>query len=331
MSSAVLRVLMYHRVIEPSDASVGNPSVVSATPHGFQQQVKHLAKHYRVVSPEQVLEAVRQERRLPDRAVLLTFDDGYRDFGEIAWPLLRRYRMPAVLFVPTAYPDSRKEFWWDRLARAFSFTNRQTIDLAPCGQLALRTPAERQVSARTWIKRLETLPHEQAMRLVDEVCRELGEARREAGNELTWEELRQLVADGVTIGAHTRTHAALTQLPLEGVRSEIRSCRQELLQQLGRLMPIFSYPFGAHDDEVVEVVRQEGFELAFTCLHGFNCFPIADALRFHRTNITLRTTPFLFAVRLTTSGAYADRWRLAAKERSSKRAAVLVRSRREHA
>jgi peptidoglycan/xylan/chitin deacetylase (PgdA/CDA1 family) len=320
MSSAVLRVLMYHRVIEPSDASVGNPSVVSASPHGFHQQVKHLAKHYRVVSAEQVLDAVRQDRRLPERAVLLTFDDGYRDFGEIAWPILRRYGMPSILFVATAYPDSDREFWWDRLAHAFTFTHRQTIERAPCGRLSLRTPTDRQASARAWIKRLETLPHEQAMLLVEQVCRELGETTRGGARVLTWQELRHLAANGVTVAAHTRTHAALTQLPLEAVRTEIRRSRLDLLQELGSLTPVFSYPFGAHNDDVVEIVRQEGFQLAFTCRHGFNCLPVAEPLRLQRTNITLRTTPFLFAVRLTTSGAYADRWRLAAKERKSRRA-----------
>jgi colanic acid/amylovoran biosynthesis glycosyltransferase len=316
--SAVLRVLMYHRVVEPSAAIGDNPSIISATPRGFHRQVRHLAGHYRVVSAEQVLDAVRHDRPLPRRAVLLTFDDGYRDFGEIAWPILRRYGMPATLFVATAYPGSERAFWWDRLARAFTFTERQVLERAPVGRLSLRTPAERLASSRTWIKCLETLPHEQAMLLLDELCCELGSETSVGGKVLTWQELRQLAADGLTVGAHTQTHPALTRLPLDAARSEIRGCRQDLLREMGVLTPVFSYPFGYHDDRIVEIVRQEGFELGFTCVPGFNRIPIADSLRFQRTNITVRTTPFIFGVRLTSSGDYLDRWRLAGNERRTR-------------
>jgi peptidoglycan/xylan/chitin deacetylase (PgdA/CDA1 family) len=329
MSNSVLRVLMYHRVVEPSDASVDNPSVISATPESFERQLLHLAERYSVVSTEQVLAAVRHEQPLPERAVLLTFDDGYRDFGEIAWRILRRYGMPALLFVPTSYPDAQREFWWDRLARAFTSTERQLLERAPCGTLSLRTPAERQASLRIWIKRLETLPHEQAMRLVDELCRELGEQKRGRGKTLTWRELRTLVAEGLAVGAHTRSHPALTRLTPDMARAEIRGSRHDLLREMGLLTTVFSYPFGDYDDRVVEIVRQEGFELAFTCVHGFNRLPVADALRFQRTNITLRTTPFIFGVRLTSAGGCVDRWRLTAKEWRRKRAALpLITSER---
>jgi peptidoglycan/xylan/chitin deacetylase (PgdA/CDA1 family) len=327
MSAAPLRVLMYHRVVEPNDGIDGNPSVISATPSTFDRQMRHLAKHYRVVSAEEVLGAVRDGRSLPERAVLITFDDGYRDFGEVAWPILKRHRFSATLFVATAYPGHpEREFWWDRLARTLAMTERKQLERTPCGRLRLHTPAARAAGLRALRRALKTMPHDEAMRCVEELCRELGEKTRARGNVLTWNELRDLAADGVTVAAHTQTHPALTRLPLAQARAEIRGSREDLARELGRVTPVFSYPFGDHDDRVVEVVRQEGFELAVTCHDGHTRVPSVDPLRLRRTNVTLRTTPFIFRVRLTKYGSYVDGWRLAAKRRGDEQAALGVGS-----
>ena len=81
----------------------------------------YLARHYEVVSLEEVLKAVEKETCLPKRAILITFDDAYCDFTDYAWPILRRLRLSATIFVPTAYPNQPyRGFWWDRLHRAFS-------------------------------------------------------------------------------------------------------------------------------------------------------------------------------------------------------------------
>lgn len=91
-----LRVLMYHRVAPEAAALV-------VSPESFARQQELLASDYRVVSLEQVLTAVRGGGELPARAVLLTFDDGYRDNLEVAKPILDRYGHPATVFVPTDF------------------------------------------------------------------------------------------------------------------------------------------------------------------------------------------------------------------------------------
>src|SRR2546421_516354 len=101
----VLRVLTYHRVDEPGARPKLNPGLISATPEVFDQEMSYLAANYHVVSMPELLQAYRTGTPLPPRAVLVTFDDAYCDFAEHAWPTLKRYRLPATLFVPTAYPD----------------------------------------------------------------------------------------------------------------------------------------------------------------------------------------------------------------------------------
>ena len=315
MNSTPPRVLMYHRVVDPVRAVGGNPTVVSATPMAFDRQMRHLARHYRVVSADEVLAAFREGRPLPQRSVLLTFDDGYRDFGDIAWPIMRRYRLPATLFVATGYPDHpEREFWWDRLARVLESTERSELDCVPCGRLSLHTPAARRVTLRILKRVLKTMAHATALRVVDDICRELGETKTERVPVLTWNELRELAADGATLAPHTQTHPALTRLAVEEARAEIRNSRDDLVREVGRAAPVFSYPYGDHNDAVVQIVRDEGFEVAVTCLNGHSPVPTVDPLRLRRTNVTMRTTPLVFGVRLTKYASYVDGWRLAAKE-----------------
>ena len=307
MRPADLRVLTYHRVL-PAAMADGNPTA-SATPQGFERQMRHLSRHYRVVSADDVREARAAGRPLPPRAVLITFDDAYRDFGEIAWPILRTYGFRATLFVPSAYPgEPWRRFWWDRLLGAFGATAELEVYDPAFGRLSLGTPAARRAALRDVRGRVKRLPHEDAMAAIDRLLSRLGEPWQPGPAVHTWTELRQLASEGVTLGAHTRTHPALTRLPVADARAEIEGSRDDLMRQLGATPRVFAYPFGDHDDAVVRLVRDAGFDLAVTCSDGHN-HASADALRLRRTNITCRTTPMVFWFRLTAAGAGVDRWR----------------------
>ncbi|MBP1635084.1 MAG: glycosyltransferase [Acidobacteria bacterium] len=306
--SRALRVLMYHRVLDPGGSKACSPSVVSATPAAFEAQMRHVARRYRALSLEEVLTCLRAGRPLPPRAVAITFDDGCRDFGEVAWPILRRHHLPATVFVPTAFPGCpERAFWWDRLHAALSSTGRARVR-TPGGVLDLSTPASRREALRATQGLVKRLPHREAMQLVDELCDQL-DGPPVRSEVLGWDELRALAADGVTVGAHTRTHPALTRLTAEEARAEIRSSAEDLRRELGRCPPVFAYPFGDHDDRIAQIVRGAGFELALTCEDGHSRLPGDDRLRLRRTGITPRTTGPAFRARLTIAGGLADRWR----------------------
>lgn len=307
-SSLMLRILTYHRVTEPG-SDPGNPSVLSATPAGFARQVAYLATHYAVISLQDVLHAVSRRRRLPRRAVLITFDDAYRDFAEVAWPILRGHRLPVTLFVPTAFPGAPEMFWWDRLYAAIGYTARVSPVDTPLGRLGLETAEERVATIRRIQQYVKTLPHAEAMTLVDRLCQQCGGPRVDAPKALSWDELRELASQGVTLASHTRTHPLLTRVPLDQVRAEIRDSLQDLRREIGSVLPIAAYPGGAYDRAVLQVLQEEGIKLAFTTEDGVNDPLAADPLRLRRTGITLRTSQAVFRLRLQPWIAQLDRWR----------------------
>jgi peptidoglycan/xylan/chitin deacetylase (PgdA/CDA1 family) len=306
----MLRVLAYHRIADPSSASMLDPRLISATQDTFELQMAYLASGYHVVSMEDVLNAIEGGSRLPEKAVLITFDDAYVDFAANAWPILKRYRLPVTVFVPTAYPDQpERSFWWDRLYRAFFHTPKTELSASPLGPLSLKSSEERRYSLRKLQIYMKSLAHQQAMALTDEVCSELGIEKTTYKSTLSWGELRQLARDGVTLGAHTQTHPILTQLEPRQIRAEVAGSQQDLKREIGRVLPVFCYPNGNCNDMVIDILREEGFVAAFTMQSGHNDLRCADHFRLCRTSINKRTSPLVFRLRLLPLFGYIDRWR----------------------
>jgi len=306
----MLRILMYHRVAELKDTPTIDSRSVSATPSSFARQMRHLARYYHVVSMPDVLDAVKRNRTIRDRSVLITFDDAYADFTDFAWPTLKQLRLPATMFVPTAYPGRPElAFWWDRLYQAFDRTRRTELSGTPLGTLPLANPDLRRRSLRVLQDYVPTLPHDEAMRLVDSLCGQLVEAPVTGGSVLSWDQLRMLARDGLTLGSHTRTHPILTQLPPDRIREEVGGSHQDLKKEIGSALPIFCYPNGDHNDTVTTILREEGIRLGFTTLVGENELGSIDLLRLRRTGITPRSTLPVFSLRLLRPGMFLDAWR----------------------
>ena len=275
----MLRILAYHRVADLRDTPLVDSRSVSATPAVFARQMMHLARYYHVIGMARLLHAVEKGICLPKRAVLITFDDAYADFAETAWPVLKRFGLPATLFVPTAYPDHPElAFCWDRLYQAFQATAKAELRGTRFGPLPLGNSDEKRRALRVVQDHVPTVPDDEAMKLVDSICDQLVEKHVCYGSVLTWNELRQLAREGLTV---------------------------------------FCYPNGNHNDAVISILRDEGIRLAFTTLSGPNKAPSTDPLRLRRIVITPRTSNAVFCVRLLAPGVYFDAWRHGTLKRSA--------------
>jgi peptidoglycan/xylan/chitin deacetylase (PgdA/CDA1 family) len=293
-----LAVLTFHRVTADGPAVV--PGILSATPAGFSALLDQVARRHSIVGIEDVLRRARGGRALPRRALMLTVDDAYTDFGEHAWPALRMRGLPVVLFVPTGYPDApERAFWWERLHAAIGSSGRAAIE-GPDGPLPVGTVAERQAAyrrLRTWLK---ALPHEDMLLRVDDMIGALGAAgEAEAtpdGRVLSWDELRRLRAEGVALAPHTRTHPLLSRVSRESCDAEIAGSREDLARMTGSELPVFAYPSGATSPDAANAVRNAGIEVAFTTQRGVNDLRSADWLALRRINVSVRTPATLVRV-----------------------------------
>ncbi|MCR9259298.1 MAG: polysaccharide deacetylase family protein [Pseudomonadaceae bacterium] len=273
------RVLTYHRVGYADESPNLEPGLISASPVAFRKQMQLLADRYKPISMAQLLAAHRGESQLPAKAVLVTFDDGYEDFAEVAWPILKEFGVPATLFVPTAFPEGEaRGFWWDRIHAALLQTELTTLQSAPLPELSLENSQLRRQAYKVIRNHVKSLPHSEAMAWVEQTLDLLGQPPP-LNQVLDWDSLRKLAAEGLCICSHGRDHALMSQLNTEELSQDLKESQAKLEQELGQYADaaVLAYPANATNTRVRRASRQAGYELAFGGQRGVNRLPITDS------------------------------------------------------
>ncbi len=283
-------ILMYHSIAQPGL----DPWGLSVTPQHFADHLEVIRQQAKPMSLQQLATAGRQGN-VPDRAVAITFDDGYANNLYNAKPILERYNIPATVFIATGNLGAKREFWWDELEQALLKPGilPQILSLTVNGQLKQwylgaaahysqndydsdrhRKAWEGQPNSRLafyyelW-DTLRTLPTEQRQVLQDKILNwaNANFQGREDYLSLTSEELVTLEQGGVVeIGAHTVTHPSLFAHSMEFQRNEIHSSQNWLEQFLKHPIKSFAYPFGDFNRDSVIAVEECGFEQACTTI-----------------------------------------------------------------
>ncbi|MGF1578054.1 MAG: polysaccharide deacetylase family protein [Gemmataceae bacterium] len=295
----LLRVLTYHRIDDVTSRGDLDPSLISSTPEQFATQVRWLSRDWDLVSLDDVLAAVDQRKSLPKRAVLLTFDDAYQDFGQHAWPILRERGVPATVFVPTGFPDEPKRaFWWDRLYCAVVGSKVGGRIETRFGTYPLEEEAAKVKCFRSLKQKLKTLPQATLDQTVDAICLQR-QAPHPQPAVMGWDELQRLARAGVSLVPHTHTHPLLDRISLNEARDEILRSRDLLEEKIGSVRPAFAYPSGHFDGDVAELVRTESFGIAFTTVRGINDLGAEDPVKLRRANVGRQTPDALVKFQLT--------------------------------
>jgi peptidoglycan/xylan/chitin deacetylase (PgdA/CDA1 family) len=284
---STLRVLGYHRVEEPRAPRLDlAPDLVSASPALFGQHMRLLAERFHPVGADEVLAALQRRHTLPARAVLVTFDDAYIDFLQFAWPILRAERIPAILFVPTAFVDHPEAiFWWDAVWQIVSRTNAALIPRASGRPLMLRSWSDRLAASRRLAEDFKRLPPERRAAACTALAERLGVRVEPTRAVLGWAALRQLQADGLAIAGHGRRHELLDQLGPGAVQDEVAGCRDDLVRELGRCAALFAYPNGNVNGPAARSLQAAGFQAGFTVVHGHNVLERADPRLLRRDQV----------------------------------------------
>ena len=239
LRGAGARILIYHRFDPGRRAAI-------------ERQFAHLARYYRPTSLTQLGGMLATGVEPPRGTVVITADDGYRDFYQVAYPLLRKYEMPATLFVATGFIDRVCPLWVDRVTWC--------LGRGPAGRglkenLKQLAPEVRDAE----LAELESLtgkrlPHPPPAQF--EAC--------------TWDELREMAANGIEIGAHTVTHPILSRMA--DPAPEILESKRRIQEELQRHVLHFAYPNGLWRDFGVQAVRvaRAHFMTAVSAEPGWN-------------------------------------------------------------
>ncbi len=254
----------------------------------LRRQLLYLRRHYRIMPMEEALaelyvSAEKRERGYDRRTPLvLTFDDGYRDFYTHAFELVCQLQIPVTVFLIPGYVESGGCFWWEEGDHLVA--NAQVDQVALDGRTyhlaqakersALSQAIDHRLRAAQSVKEREAfLTFMYSMLAVPtELAAE--PAKAAMSRSLTWDEIRTMQESGwVTFGAHSMNHPILAALadPVE-LHYEIKACRTLLEQHLRCPVNTFAYPVGKPEDigeEAIKVVREAGYTCAVTTVPGY--------------------------------------------------------------
>jgi len=292
-------VLFYHKV-QRRPAGLWGERVLDA--EEFERHVQFLARDYHPVRLSELLAGLRGQAPLPPRPVAITFDDGYRNNLLVAAPILRRYRVPAALFVATGLVGTSQWMWAYELEHMFSRYPLERIrecaghrTIAHLCSLGL----DKRVAMMACVEYLKLASPSELNDVVGRLRERLPVEQDEENQFLSWDEVRRLRDDfGFEIGAHSETHGILVRMCPEEVERELCVCRDTLELELGRRPTLFAYPNGDTNAEVTEQVGRY-FTAAFTTCPG-PCTPLLSPLELPRIAAPERVSELAF--RLTLQG-----------------------------
>jgi peptidoglycan/xylan/chitin deacetylase (PgdA/CDA1 family) len=260
-------ILTLHHVRSPRSGRFQPNRLLEITPRFFRRVVEELRRcGLDLVSLDEMRRRLF-ERDFSRRFVCLTFDDGYRDTLQVAYPILKKEGVPFAVYVATSFPDRLGELWWLALEAVIARNSRigltidgreQTVDCA--------SVAEKRALYDELYWWLRSRPTETEMRnVVRNLAAVYGVDIAAFCKELCmgWDELAQLAADPlVTIGAHTVTHPMLAKLPEKAARSEMDLSRSVIEAALAKKPEHFAFPIG-------DITSAAGREYAIAAELGF--------------------------------------------------------------
>ena len=283
-----LVVLNYHR-IGTAGHSLLDHALWSATQDDFDSQVRMLKAHFELIGLDDLVSAIGDASRDADRRrhrfAMLTFDDGYIDNYELAFPVLQTHNVPATFFLTTGFVGDRQPGWWDEIAWMVRSSPRRTLRLESpwfdeTDEVATG-PADDLIGRL--LQKFYSLPGHKTAGYLDWIAVVTGSGRAPAVLSeslwMNWDQVRHMAAAGMGIGAHTVTHPVLANLSAEEQLFEVLESRLIIEREIGRPVTAFSYPVGRRNSfntDTRNALSQAGFDWAFSYYGGFVSGQTAD-------------------------------------------------------
>lgn len=267
---------MYHRIAEESF----DPWGLAVNPANFGEHLRFLSAS-RTMLPLSEFAQRHSERRLPNDAVAVTFDDAYACTARVAAPLLEQQAVPATIFIPPDLIERGSPFWWDELENIVLDSEGDVLELDD----ATFGLGERQAGDRNWkpgdppatprqaaFLRLWEHLRDKSPKVVDRLMANLRaqtSVPAPGGDKqpMAPSEARAVAGDLIEIGSHALSHPSLPSLPREEKSAEIKDSVERCEALTGQRPRTFAYPFGDFDSDCEDFVRKAGYLCACSTEH----------------------------------------------------------------
>lgn len=253
-------ILMYHGFTNKKARGIENLDGKHVEVKKFEEQVKYLTKHYNIIS---LVEFVKLKNNLPSNSAILTFDDGYYNNYRCAFPILKKYRIPATIFLSTGFVNTSGMMWTDKLEQAVNRTKNKEFQVEDRLKYSLLQDIK---------KNLKNIEQERLYSTLNNMLKGL---KIRLNNKLweykslTWEQIKEMHKHNIDFGSHGDKHLILTKAKIETIEEDLKISNEKLKRNLKKV-DFFAYPNGDYNDEVISILKKNGFAYALTTKYGFN-------------------------------------------------------------
>jgi len=261
-------ILVYHRVgIFQDKWSISTIAVLE-----FEKQMKYLKKTYNILDLEELVSLIKEKKAIPKKTVVITFDDGYLDNYTFAFPILKKYKIPATIFLTTGYVGSNKIFWWDKLGYIIFNTKIEKINLKDFGEIYPKSIRQSIQSFESFIEKFKNIPEEKRKDLIEELLNSTNVTIPKQivkDTILSWDQVKEMAENGIKFGAHTVNHPILTQISMKNAENEIVNSKKDIEKHINEPVRTFCYPNGLSTDfnnEIKNLLEENDFSCALTLI-----------------------------------------------------------------
>lgn len=302
-------ILAYHRVWDVTDENSFpfDIELVSASTADFRWQMEYVRQNFDPINFGRLLEILDGDAPAPPRPIIITFDDGFDDNFQNAFPILNSLDVPATIFLSTGYIGGEKTFWYDRLAHL--------VLRAPAGEMTIdglvgivrfgADVSSRRQALRSVLAELKLMPNDLRLKVLKTLEIKLGVAQCDLesieSRPLHWNQVREMAHIGIEFGSHTVTHPILANLTDDDLRFELVKSRRDIETQTGKPVHAISYPVGgrtAFNDRVREAAHRAGYRLGISYIPGTNPLRKLDRFGLRRQHVERYTDRSYFAAML---------------------------------
>jgi peptidoglycan/xylan/chitin deacetylase (PgdA/CDA1 family) len=285
--SPVHLILMYHDIGSDEDSN-SMASVIRdrLSKSQFEAHLRAIRDAARVLTVEDAVDEILKLDGLQEDTVSITFDDGYLSVYDQAYPLLRKYSLPATVYLTTDWINGKMELWWEELADMFAASELSYDARREIGRVIGIEPASLDVRGTDLIRDKMSVHETVASELrqfedhtVKSAISELADIlgfdlqQREASRHLMWEHIKEMADDCMTFGSHTCSHLNIRHVPVEKLENEIAESKKEIEEKIGSVVKGFAYPYGqdvAAYKKVTPIFEKSGIAYACTASPGTN-------------------------------------------------------------
>ena len=315
-------ILTYHRVV--SDHMMMDEHIqpgMYVRGQSFEAHVAYLRKRFTIIALDELLDLWHTSRLKRDQSYcVITFDDGWQDNYQFAFPVLAKYHVPATIFLATDFIGTARWFWPDQMMfllekcrqhttcaadrKAFSTVLAETVGvtLSAADGMLRRVETGAPVDPNVIIEFCKGVEVSSIHQIIDRLSRALHVELPTHRVLLNWDEVREMAGKGVTFGSHSVSHRIMTKIPLSDVKMELIDSRKTMLEQGIKPVPVFCYPNGNFDRNIQDLVRESGYLAAVGCEVGLEPDRPNDLFALKRISVHEDSSASVPLLALTLSG-----------------------------